>query len=53
VNIGEAGRDEALIPLAKLGTNGGPNITIDISGADPYGLRKVTEEQIAPRNQDD
>jgi len=49
VNIGEGGRDEAVVPLSKMAATGGPvNITINVSGADVDGLRKVTEEQIAP-----
>jgi len=52
--IGEGG-PEAVVPIRPAsgssgGTTGGApvNITINVSGADPDGLRKVTEEQIAP-----
>ena len=41
---------EAMIPKSQFGRIGGGNVTImiNVSGADPDGLRKVTEEQIGP-----
>jgi hypothetical protein len=36
--IGEAGRDEAVIPLDRAGGMGGNNITINVQGADPNAV---------------
>jgi len=36
--IGEAGRDEAVIPLDRMGGMGGNNVTINVQGADPNAV---------------
>jgi hypothetical protein len=36
--IGEGGRDEAVIPLDRMGGMGGNNITINVQGADPNAV---------------
>jgi hypothetical protein len=36
--IGEGGRDEAVIPLDRMGSMGGNNITINVQGADPNAV---------------
>jgi hypothetical protein len=36
--IGEGGRDEAVIPLDRMGGVGGNNITINVQGADPNAV---------------
>jgi hypothetical protein len=36
--IGEAGKDEAVIPLDRMGGMGGNNITINVQGADPNAV---------------
>jgi hypothetical protein len=36
--IGEGGRDEAVIPLDRMGSMGGNNITINVNGGDPQAV---------------
>jgi hypothetical protein len=36
--IGEGGRDEAVIPLDRMGSMGGNNITINVQGGDPNAV---------------
>jgi hypothetical protein len=36
--IGEGGKDEAVIPLDRMGSMGGNNITINVQGADPNAV---------------
>jgi phosphotransferase system HPr-like phosphotransfer protein len=36
--IGEGGQDEAVIPLDRMGSMGGNNITINVQGADPNAV---------------
>jgi hypothetical protein len=36
--IGEAGRDEAVIPLDRMGSMGGGNVTIHVNGGDPQAV---------------
>jgi hypothetical protein len=36
--IGEGGRDEAVIPLDRMGGMGGNNVTINVQGADPNAV---------------
>jgi hypothetical protein len=36
--IGEGGRDEAVIPLDRMGGMGGNNVTINVQGADPQAV---------------
>jgi hypothetical protein len=36
--IGEAGRDEAVIPLDRMGSMGGNNVTIHVNGGDPRAV---------------
>jgi hypothetical protein len=36
--IGEGGRDEAVIPLDRMGSMGGNNVTINVNGGDPQAV---------------
>jgi hypothetical protein len=36
--IGEGGRDEAVIPLDRMGSMGGNNVTIHVNGGDPQSV---------------
>jgi hypothetical protein len=36
--IGEGGRDEAVIPLDRMGSMGGNNVTINVNGGDPQSV---------------
>jgi hypothetical protein len=36
--IGEGGRDEAVIPLDRMGSMGGNNVTINVQGGDPNAV---------------
>jgi hypothetical protein len=36
--IGEGGRDEAVIPLDRMGSMGGNNVTINVNGGDPNAV---------------
>jgi hypothetical protein len=36
--IGEGGRDEAVIPLDRMGSMGGNNVTINVQGGDPQAV---------------
>jgi hypothetical protein len=36
--IGEGGRDEAVIPLDRMGSMGGNNVTIHVNGGDPRAV---------------
>jgi hypothetical protein len=36
--IGEGGKDEAVVPLDRMGSMGGNNITINVQGADPNAV---------------
>jgi hypothetical protein len=36
--IGEGGRDEAVIPLDRMGSMGGNNVTIHVNGGDPQAV---------------
>jgi hypothetical protein len=36
--IGEGGRDEAVIPLDRMGGMGGNNVTIHVNGGDPQAV---------------
>jgi hypothetical protein len=36
--IGEGGRDEAVIPLDRMGSMGGNNVTINVNGGDPRAV---------------
>jgi hypothetical protein len=36
--IGEGGRDEAVIPLDRMGGMGGNNVTINVNGGDPQAV---------------
>jgi hypothetical protein len=36
--IGEGGQDEAVIPLDRMGSMGGNNVTIHVNGGDPQAV---------------
>jgi hypothetical protein len=36
--IGEGGKDEAVIPLDRMGGMGGNNVTINVNGGDPQAV---------------